>query len=89
MARIKDIMERVASAFDISGPFNMQIIRQPAKISAEPESFGFRAEISQLLDLIISKSTLYAPLWHILISYSGDFLLEQGDIPSRDYLERL
>ncbi|KZV74009.1 carbamoyl-phosphate synthase [Peniophora sp. CONT] len=29
MARIKDITERVASAFDISGPFNMQIIRQP------------------------------------------------------------
>lgn len=28
----------------------------------QTESFGFQAEISQLLDLIISKSTL-PPLW--------------------------
>ena len=30
MARLKDIAQRVARAFDISGPFNMQIIRKPA-----------------------------------------------------------
>lgn len=29
MARLKTIAEKVAAAFDISGPFNMQIIRQP------------------------------------------------------------
>ena len=28
MARLKDIAERVAAAFEISGPFNMQIIRK-------------------------------------------------------------
>lgn len=30
MARFKDIAEKVAKAFDISGPFNMQIIRKQA-----------------------------------------------------------
>ena len=35
MARIKDITERVASAFDISGPFIMQIIRQPPSSDGE------------------------------------------------------
>ena len=35
MARIKDITERVASALDISGPFIMQIIRQPPSSDGE------------------------------------------------------
>ncbi|KAK1230480.1 carbamoyl-phosphate synthase (glutamine-hydrolyzing) cpa2 [Marasmius sp. AFHP31] len=30
MSRLKTIAEKVATAFEISGPFNMQIIRQPA-----------------------------------------------------------
>ena len=30
LARLKDIARKVAKAFDISGPFNMQIIRKPA-----------------------------------------------------------
>lgn len=36
MARLKDIAERVARAFDISGPFNMQIIRKVDE--AEPDA---------------------------------------------------
>ena len=36
MARLKTIAEKVATAFKISGPFNMQIIRTPA--TAERES---------------------------------------------------
>ncbi|TRM69122.1 hypothetical protein BD626DRAFT_421131 [Schizophyllum amplum] len=31
MARLKDIAERVGAAFEISGPFNMQIIREPGE----------------------------------------------------------
>ena len=31
MARLKEIAEKVAAAFEISGPFNMQIIRKPAE----------------------------------------------------------
>ncbi|EJT96748.1 carbamoyl-phosphate synthase [Dacryopinax primogenitus] len=31
MVRLKEIAEKVAKALDISGPFNMQIIRQPAE----------------------------------------------------------
>ncbi|KII95699.1 hypothetical protein PLICRDRAFT_150562 [Plicaturopsis crispa FD-325 SS-3] len=31
MARLKEIAEKVAVAFEISGPFNMQIIRKPAE----------------------------------------------------------
>jgi len=30
MARLKSIAEKVAAAFDISGPYNMQIIKKPA-----------------------------------------------------------
>lgn len=38
MARLKDIAERVAAAFEISGPFNMQIIKTPVKTAdGEPE----------------------------------------------------
>ncbi|THH18117.1 hypothetical protein EW146_g2823 [Bondarzewia mesenterica] len=33
MARLKEIAEKVAAGFDISGPFNMQIIRKPAQTS--------------------------------------------------------
>ncbi|RDB25463.1 Carbamoyl-phosphate synthase arginine-specific large chain [Hypsizygus marmoreus] len=36
MARLKTIAEKVATAFEISGPFNMQIIKTPA--SADKES---------------------------------------------------
>jgi carbamoyl-phosphate synthase large subunit len=32
MARIKVIAEKVAAVFEISGPFNMQIIRKPTRI---------------------------------------------------------
>ncbi|WFD05305.1 carbamoyl-phosphate synthase (glutamine-hydrolyzing) [Malassezia vespertilionis] len=35
MARLKDIAERVAKAFDISGPFNMQIIRKETEKGLE------------------------------------------------------
>lgn len=31
MSRLKEIAEKVAAAFDISGPFNMQVIRKPAE----------------------------------------------------------
>ncbi|KDQ20052.1 hypothetical protein BOTBODRAFT_27473 [Botryobasidium botryosum FD-172 SS1] len=38
MARLKEIAQKVAKAFAISGPFNMQIIRKPAgKEGEEPE----------------------------------------------------
>ena len=36
LARLKDIAEKVAKAFEISGPFNMQIIRKPGTDSEEP-----------------------------------------------------
>jgi carbamoyl-phosphate synthase large subunit len=35
MARLKTIAEKVAMAFEISGPFNMQIIRKPAETPGE------------------------------------------------------
>ncbi|KZT01451.1 carbamoyl-phosphate synthase [Laetiporus sulphureus 93-53] len=35
MQRLKQIAEKVAAAFDISGPFNMQIIRKPAEAPGE------------------------------------------------------
>jgi carbamoyl-phosphate synthase large subunit len=36
LARCKDIAERVAKAFEISGPYNMQIIRQTNPDGGEP-----------------------------------------------------
>lgn len=36
MARLKDITEKVAKAFQISGPFNMQIIRKDLHDGSEP-----------------------------------------------------
>ncbi|TCD64558.1 carbamoyl-phosphate synthase (glutamine-hydrolyzing) cpa2 [Steccherinum ochraceum] len=36
MARLKQIAEKVANAFEISGPFNMQIIRKASITSGEP-----------------------------------------------------
>lgn len=35
LARLKNIAEKVAAGFEISGPFNMQIIKKPAKSSDE------------------------------------------------------
>lgn len=35
LSRLKTIAEKVARAFDISGPFNMQIIKKPAEEGAE------------------------------------------------------
>lgn len=35
--RLKDIASRVAQAFDISGPFNMQVIKKPASKASEDE----------------------------------------------------
>ncbi|KAG6857206.1 hypothetical protein H0H87_008272 [Tephrocybe sp. NHM501043] len=37
MSRLKTIAEKVAAAFEISGPFNMQIIKTPAKDDKESE----------------------------------------------------
>jgi carbamoyl-phosphate synthase large subunit len=37
MDRLKTIAEKVAEAFKISGPFNMQIIKAPAKDGEEPQ----------------------------------------------------
>jgi carbamoyl-phosphate synthase large subunit len=37
MPRLKEIAQKVAKAFDISGPFNMQIIRKPAEEGMESE----------------------------------------------------
>ncbi|KAJ3575068.1 hypothetical protein NP233_g1352 [Leucocoprinus birnbaumii] len=37
MARLKTIAEKVAAAFKISGPYNMQIIKKPAEDGAEAE----------------------------------------------------
>ncbi|KAF8516858.1 carbamoyl-phosphate synthase [Hysterangium stoloniferum] len=37
MARLKEIAQKVATAFEISGPFNMQIIRKPAEGSEPAE----------------------------------------------------
>ena len=37
MARLKEIAEKVAAAFEISGPYNMQIIRKPAEDGAQTE----------------------------------------------------
>ena len=36
MSRLKTIAEKVATAFEISGPFNMQIIRQPVTEGEAP-----------------------------------------------------
>lgn len=36
MARLKEIAEKVAAAFNISGPFNMQIIRKASSTPGEP-----------------------------------------------------
>lgn len=36
LARLKEIAEKVAKAFEISGPFNMQIIRKPGTENEEP-----------------------------------------------------
>ena len=35
LARLKNIAEKVAAGFEISGPFNMQIIKKPATLSDE------------------------------------------------------
>ncbi|KAJ8475384.1 hypothetical protein ONZ45_g15630 [Pleurotus djamor] len=35
MQRLKTIAEKVAAAFEISGPFNMQIIKKPSDVSGE------------------------------------------------------
>ena len=54
------------------------------------ESFGFQAEISQLLDLIISAYTCFYSLrGSTLRGLNRHLLLEQGDLPSRDYLKRV
>jgi carbamoyl-phosphate synthase large subunit len=37
MARLKEIAQKVAQALEISGPFNMQIIKKPAEHGKEPE----------------------------------------------------
>jgi len=37
MARLKEIAEKVAAAFDISGPYNMQVIKKPAEGNNPPE----------------------------------------------------
>lgn len=52
------------------------------------ESFGFQAEISQLLDLIISEYLLQIFLSSIS-TISRYFLLQQRDFLARDNLERL
>jgi carbamoyl-phosphate synthase large subunit len=37
MARLKEIAQKVATAFDISGPFNMQIIRKVGDVDEEAQ----------------------------------------------------
>jgi carbamoyl-phosphate synthase large subunit len=37
MARLKEIAQKVAKALDISGPFNMQVIKKPAEGDAQSE----------------------------------------------------
>ena len=37
MARLKEIAQKVAQAFDISGPYNMQIIKKPAEGDKDAE----------------------------------------------------
>jgi carbamoyl-phosphate synthase large subunit len=37
MTRLKEIAEKVAAAFEISGPFNMQIIKKPAEGDGEAQ----------------------------------------------------
>ncbi len=37
MARLKEIAQKVATAFDISGPFNMQIIRKAGAVDEEAQ----------------------------------------------------
>ncbi|PSR73762.1 hypothetical protein PHLCEN_2v10406 [Hermanssonia centrifuga] len=37
MVRLKEIAEKVAAAFEISGPYNMQVIRKPAEDDKEAE----------------------------------------------------
>ena len=39
MLRLKQIAEKVATAFDISGPYNMQVIRKPSEQSDAPAEF--------------------------------------------------
>jgi carbamoyl-phosphate synthase large subunit len=37
MARLKEIAQNVATAFDISGPFNMQVIRKAGAVDEEAQ----------------------------------------------------
>ncbi len=37
MSRLKEIAEKVAAAFEISGPYNMQIIKKPAEDGEEAQ----------------------------------------------------
>ena len=39
MVRLKQIAEKVATAFEISGPYNMQVIRKPSDKPGEPAEF--------------------------------------------------
>ena len=39
MLRLKQIAEKVAAAFEISGPYNMQVIRKPSEKPGEPAEF--------------------------------------------------
>ncbi|KAI0359665.1 carbamoyl-phosphate synthase [Trametes cingulata] len=39
MLRLKQIAEKVAAAFEISGPYNMQVIRKPSDKPGEPAEF--------------------------------------------------
>ena len=39
MLRLKQIAEKVAAAFEISGPYNMQVIRKPADEAGAPAEF--------------------------------------------------
>ena len=53
------------------------------------ESFGFQAEISQLLDLIISMSFSFTGPYHRFHLFHRHLLLEQRDFPSRADLQWL
>ena len=39
MVRLKEIAEKVAAAFEISGPYNMQVIRKPSEQPGAPAEF--------------------------------------------------
>jgi carbamoyl-phosphate synthase large subunit len=54
MARLRIIAEKVAAAFEISGPFNMQVIRKPA----DTESGETQAEL-KVIETQIAGSGLY------------------------------